>query len=72
MKPMKLKPRNHVAAAKQSGAGRHVDKREIWDRGHEAFNLALDEWHITSLEDEDARRAARANLNKLRVQRRVA
>jgi len=41
MKPMKLKPRNYVAAAKQSGAGKHVRKQleEKKMRAHEAEAL---------------------------------
>ena len=68
MKPLKLKPRNHVAAAKQSGAGRHVDKRHEWGKGEELFNQMLDEFHIQSVEEKDK---VRGNLNKLTVQRRV-
>jgi hypothetical protein len=68
MKAMKLKPRNHVAAAKQSGAGRHVDKRHEWGKGEELFNRMLDEFLIQSVEEKDK---VRGNLNKLTVQRRV-
>jgi hypothetical protein len=65
---MKLKPRNPVARAKQSGAGRHVDKREIWSKGHESFNNILDEFHIEQVEDKEV---VRASLNKLKLHRRV-
>ena len=71
MKPMKLKPRNHVAKAQQSGAGRHVDKREVWTQSHERFNQMMDELHIGSLPDEEMQKVARENLNKLSVRRRV-
>ena len=71
MKPIKLKPRNHVAAAKQSGAGRHVDKREVWTKSHENFNLMLDELHIQSVEEKEAQEAVRKNLIKLSLNRRV-
>ena len=71
MKPLKLKPRNHVAAAKQSGAGRHVDKRHEWSAGEENFNLMLDELHIQSVEEKEAQEAVRKNLIRLSVQRRV-
>ena len=71
MKPIKLKPRNHVAAAKQSGAGRHVDKREAWTKSHENFNLMLDELHIQSVEEKEAQEAVRKNLIKLSLNRRV-
>ena len=70
MKAMKLKPRNHVAAAKQSGGGRHVDKRHEWGNGEELFNRMLDEFHIQRVEDEEKDKV-RGNLNKLTVQRRV-
>jgi len=65
---MKLKPRNHVAAAKQSGGGRHVDKRHEWEKGEELFNQMLDEFLIQSVEEKDK---VRGNLNKLTVQRMV-
>jgi hypothetical protein len=71
MKPMKLKPRNHVAAAKQSGAGKHVDKREVWTQSHERFNQMMDELHIGSLDDEEMQKVARDNLKKLSLRRRV-
>lgn len=70
MKPLKLKPRNPVAAAKQSGAGRHVDKRHEWGKGEELFNRMVDEFHIQRVEDEEKDKV-RSNLNKLAVQRRV-
>lgn len=71
MKPMKLKPRNHVAKAQQSGGGRHVDKREVWTQSHERFNQMMDELHIGSLPDEEMQKVARENLTKLSVRRRV-
>ena len=67
----KLKPRNPVARAKQSGAGRHVDKREIWSKGHENFNLMLDELHIQSVEEKEAQEVVRKNLIRLSLHRRV-
>ena len=71
MKPMKLKPRNHVAKATQSGAGRHVDKREVWTKSQENFNQMMDELHIGSLQDEEMQKVARDNLRKLSLRRRV-
>jgi hypothetical protein len=71
MKPMKLKPRNHVAKATQSGAGRHIDKREVWTKSQERFNQMMDELHIGSLEDEELQKVARDNLRKLSLRRRV-
>jgi hypothetical protein len=71
MKPIKLKPRNHVAKATQSGGGRHVDKRHEWSAGEENFNLMLDELHIQSVEEKEAQEAVRKNLSKLMLQRRV-
>ena len=68
MKPLKLKPRNPVAKATQSGGGRHVDKRHEWDKGEELFNQMLDEFHIQSVEEKDK---VRSNLDKLTIQRRV-
>jgi hypothetical protein len=71
MKPMKLKPRNPVAAAKQSGGGRHVDKRHVWTKSEERFNQMMDELHIGSLPDEEMQKVARENLTKLSIRRRV-
>jgi hypothetical protein len=71
MKPMKLKPRNPVAKATQSGAGRHIDKREVWTQSHERFNQMMDELHIGSLQDEEMQKVARDNLRKLSLRRRV-
>jgi hypothetical protein len=71
MKPMKLKPRNPVAKATQSGAGRHVDKREVWTKSQENFNLMLDELHIQSVEEKEAQEVVRKNLIKLSLRRRV-
>jgi hypothetical protein len=68
MKQIKLKPRNPVAKATQSGAGRHVDKRHEWSASEENFNLMLDEFHIHRVEDKEA---VRSNLDKLTIQRRV-
>jgi anti-sigma regulatory factor (Ser/Thr protein kinase) len=70
MKPIKLKPRNPVAKATQSGAGRHVDKRHEWGKGEELFNRMLDEFHIQRVEDEEKDKV-RSNLDKLTTQRRV-
>ena len=71
MKPMKLKPRNPVAKAQQSGAGRHVDKRHVWTKSEENFNLMLDELHIQSVEEKEAQEVVRKNLIRLSVRRRV-
>jgi len=71
MKAMKLKPRNPVAKAKQSGGGRHVDKRHEWSASEENFNLMLDELHVQSIEEKEAQEAVRSNLDKLTIQRRV-
>jgi len=71
MKQIKLKPRNHVAKATQSGGGRHVDKRHEWSASEENFNLMLDEFHVQSIEEKEAQEAVRSNLDKLTIQRRV-
>lgn len=50
MKPMKLKPRNYVAAAKQSGAGKHTTKKQQEERklrAHEAEAMRENELHAT-------------------------
>ena len=71
MKQIKLKPRNPVAKATQSGGGRHVDKRHEWSASEENFNLMLDELHVQSIEEKEAQEAVRKNLSKLTLQRRV-
>lgn len=66
---MKLKPR--TALAKKTTANRYPDKREIWSKGHENFNLMLDELHIQSVEEKEAQEVVRKNLIRLSLHRRV-
>ena len=48
MKPMQLKPRNYVARAQQSGAGRHGARKQLEERkmrAYEAEALRNNELH---------------------------
>ena len=65
MKPMKLKPRT---ASPKKGL---PDKREVWTKSQENFNLMLDELHIQSVEEKEAQEVVRKNLIRLSLRRRV-